>query len=147
MSCVVSAPARSRPRIADVLPVLLVVAGGCALRFVHLGTFSLWWDEIVHVWTAQGGTVADVWTHAKQGIPPGTGNAGAVPLDYLLLHLWLRAVPAGAPELLEILVCPKCKGDLEYRPDEQVLVCAACRLAYPVEDDIPIMLIDEARPA
>ena len=102
MSCVVSAPARSRPRIADVLLVLLVVAGGCALRFVHLGTFSLWWDEIVHVWTAQGGTVADVWTHAKQGIPPGTGNAGAVPLDYLLLHLWLRAVPAGAPELLEI---------------------------------------------
>ncbi|MEZ4456353.1 MAG: Trm112 family protein [Gemmatimonadales bacterium] len=51
-----------------------------------------------------------------------------------------------APELLEILVCPKCKGPLEYRPDEQVLVCAACRLAYPVEDDIPVMLIDEAKP-
>ncbi len=51
-----------------------------------------------------------------------------------------------APELLEILVCPKCKGDLEYRPDEQVLVCAVCRLAFPVEDDIPVMLIDEARP-
>ncbi len=52
-----------------------------------------------------------------------------------------------APELLEILVCPKCKGDLEYRtePDE-ALVCHACRLIYPVEDDIPIMLIDEAKP-
>ncbi len=52
-----------------------------------------------------------------------------------------------APELLEILVCPKCKGELEYRtePDEQ-LVCAACRLIYSVEDDIPIMLIDEATP-
>ena len=51
-----------------------------------------------------------------------------------------------APELLEILVCPKCKGDLDYRPAESVLVCAACRLAYAIEDDIPIMLIDEAKP-
>lgn len=50
-----------------------------------------------------------------------------------------------APELLEILVCPKCKGDLEYResPAEE-LACHLCRLAYRVEDDIPIMLIDEA---
>lgn len=50
-------------------------------------------------------------------------------------------------ELLEILVCPKCKGDLEYRrePEEQ-LICHACRLVYRVEDDIPIMLIDEATP-
>jgi uncharacterized protein len=47
-------------------------------------------------------------------------------------------------ELLDILVCPKCKGDLEYRPAEAVLVCPACRLRYPVRDDIPIMLIDEA---
>ena len=51
-----------------------------------------------------------------------------------------------APELLDILVCPKCKGDLEYRAADAVLVCAACRLAYPIEDDIPIMLIDEAKP-
>jgi len=51
-----------------------------------------------------------------------------------------------APELLEILVCPKCKGELEYRPDDQILVCVACHLAYPIEDDIPVMLIDEARP-
>jgi uncharacterized protein YbaR (Trm112 family) len=51
-----------------------------------------------------------------------------------------------APELRALLVCPKCKGALEYReaPPEQ-LVCHACRLAYAVEDDIPIMLIDEAR--
>jgi uncharacterized protein YbaR (Trm112 family) len=50
-------------------------------------------------------------------------------------------------ELLDILVCPKCKGDLEYReePTEE-LVCHACRLIYAVEDDIPIMLIDEAKP-
>ena len=52
-----------------------------------------------------------------------------------------------APELLEILVCPKCKGDLEYRTEpNEALICHACRLAYLVEDDIPIMLIDEARP-
>jgi len=50
------------------------------------------------------------------------------------------------PELLEILVCPKCKGDLEYRQGEAELVCHTCRLVYPIEDDIPIMLIDEAKP-
>ena len=50
-------------------------------------------------------------------------------------------------DLLEILVCPKCKGDLEHRtsPKEE-LVCHACRLVYAVDDDIPIMLIDEAKP-
>jgi len=51
-----------------------------------------------------------------------------------------------APELLEILVCPKCKGDLEYRADPEALICNACRLVYAVEDGIPIMLIDEAKP-
>ena len=53
-----------------------------------------------------------------------------------------------APELLQILVCPKCKGELEHRTAAAVesLVCHACRLVYPVEDGIPIMLIDEAKP-
>ena len=51
-----------------------------------------------------------------------------------------------SPKLLEILVCPKCKGDLEYREAEQVLICYKCRLRYAVRDDIPIMLIDEATP-
>lgn len=52
-----------------------------------------------------------------------------------------------APELLEILVCPKCKGDLEYRAgDPESLVCHACGLVYPVEDGIPVMLVDEAKP-
>jgi uncharacterized protein len=51
-----------------------------------------------------------------------------------------------APELLDILVCPKCKGSLEHRtaPSEE-LVCHACRLTYAVDGDIPIMLIDEAK--
>jgi uncharacterized protein YbaR (Trm112 family) len=50
------------------------------------------------------------------------------------------------PQLLAILVCPRCKGTLEYRESEPSLVCAACRVRYPVRDDIPIMLIDEATP-
>ena len=50
-----------------------------------------------------------------------------------------------APELLRILVCPKCKGALEHRlgPPE-VLICRNCRLVYEVQDGIPVMLIDEA---
>jgi len=50
------------------------------------------------------------------------------------------------PKLLEILACPKCKGDLIYKDtkDEHSLTCKACKLKYRVEDDIPIMLIDEA---
>jgi uncharacterized protein len=47
--------------------------------------------------------------------------------------------------LLEILVCPQCKGELEYRTEANELVCHACRLRYEVRDDIPIMLVDEAR--
>jgi uncharacterized protein len=48
--------------------------------------------------------------------------------------------------LLEILVCPKCKGELEYREEQNTLLCHACRLRYEIRDDIPIMLIDEAQP-
>ena len=47
--------------------------------------------------------------------------------------------------LLEILVCPVCKGPLDYRKAAAELVCKPCRLAYPVKDDIPVMLEDEAR--
>jgi uncharacterized protein YbaR (Trm112 family) len=49
-------------------------------------------------------------------------------------------------ELLSILVCPKCKGDLQYRREEPSLVCPACKLRYPVRDGIPIMLVAEATP-
>ncbi len=50
------------------------------------------------------------------------------------------------PELLKILVCPQCKGELEYRTETPELVCRACRLRYAIRDDIPIMLVDEATP-
>lgn len=49
------------------------------------------------------------------------------------------------PRLLEILVCPVCKSPLDYRKAAAELVCKACRLAYPIKDDIPVMLEDEAR--
>jgi len=48
-------------------------------------------------------------------------------------------------KLLDILACPVCKGPLQYSKPQQVLVCRADRLAYPIRDDIPVMLEDEAR--
>lgn len=48
-------------------------------------------------------------------------------------------------KLLEILVCPVCKGPLLYKKPEQELICRPCRLGYPVKDGIPVMLEDEAR--
>jgi uncharacterized protein YbaR (Trm112 family) len=50
------------------------------------------------------------------------------------------------PKLLEILVCPLTKGPLRYDRDAQELISEEARLAYPIRDGIPIMLIDEARP-
>ena len=47
--------------------------------------------------------------------------------------------------LLDILVCPICKANLEYRKSASELVCKPCKLAFPVRDDIPVMLQDEAR--
>lgn len=47
-------------------------------------------------------------------------------------------------ELLDILVCPQCKGELELVESGTGLVCHACRLRYPIRDDIPVMLVDEA---
>ena len=55
--------------------------------------------------------------------------------------------PAGSvdPKLLEILVCPLTKGPLEYDSDKQELVSRSAKLAYPIRDGIPIMLVSEAR--
>ena len=49
-------------------------------------------------------------------------------------------------ELLNILVCPRCKKKITLSSDRQWLVCDHCRLRYPIRDDIPVMLIDEAEP-
>ena len=48
-------------------------------------------------------------------------------------------------KLLEILVCPICKGPLVYKKDANELICKGDRLAYPIKDDIPVMLEEEAR--
>lgn len=50
-------------------------------------------------------------------------------------------------ELLHILACPKCKGSLELLGAEEGLKCAACAVIYPIRDEIPVMLIEEAVPA
>tara|TARA_R110002049_G_scaffold136067_1_gene295722 strand:- start:295 stop:474 length:180 start_codon:yes stop_codon:yes gene_type:complete len=47
--------------------------------------------------------------------------------------------------LLDILACPNCKGSLIFRKSENELICPTCRLAYPINDGIPVMLTDEAR--
>jgi len=48
-------------------------------------------------------------------------------------------------ELMNIIACPQCKGKVEYNEAKDGLVCAACQLEYPIRDDIPVMLIDEAK--
>lgn len=59
-------------------------------------------------------------------------------------HLWRKMHGMIAKDLLEILVCPACKGALEYRQNPENLKCTQCRRVYAVKDDIPIMLVDEA---
>jgi len=49
-------------------------------------------------------------------------------------------------ELKQILACPKCKGELEFHEPEREIHCKACRLVYAIEDDIPVMLVEQARP-
>jgi uncharacterized protein YbaR (Trm112 family) len=48
-------------------------------------------------------------------------------------------------DLLDILACPQCKGVVSYNAAAAEIVCGPCHLAYPVRDDIPVMLVDEAR--
>jgi len=48
-------------------------------------------------------------------------------------------------ELLDILACPKCKGPVELTEEKNGLICKSCRLLYEIRDDIPVMLIDEAK--
>ncbi len=49
-------------------------------------------------------------------------------------------------ELLEILACPKCRGDIRLNDKGDGLICEHCRLLYEIKDDIPIMLVEEAKP-
>jgi uncharacterized protein YbaR (Trm112 family) len=47
--------------------------------------------------------------------------------------------------LLDILVCPLCKAELQLKPDESGLKCTQCKRVYPIRDDIPVMIVEEAR--
>ena len=59
----------------------------------------------------------------------------------------LKGVDMGiSKELLDILACPKCKGEIYLNDAEDGLICDNCKLLYEIKDDIPIMLIDEAKP-
>jgi hypothetical protein len=89
-----------REHVTDALLLLAVTATAFALRAWHYGEPSLWWDELVEVTTA-GRDLPDVVREVRLGIPPGFGNTGAMPLDYVLLHFHLALVPMPAPEHLE----------------------------------------------
>lgn len=62
------------------------------------------------------------------------------------LDLWYhRPIMAVNPELLKILVCPLCKASLQLVHDDEGLKCAECNRVYPIRDDIPVMLVSEAK--
>lgn len=63
--------------------------------------------------------------------------------DLLSEEITSMAIPK---DLLDILACPKCKGDIQLNDKNDGLICKACKLVYPIKDDIPVMLIDEALP-
>ncbi len=84
----------------------------------------------------------------------GRGRPDFVAQDLLEAVYWIlvqegvkrRNVMAIKKELLDILACPKCKGDLVLTKKGDGLICKSCKLVYPIKDDIPVMLIDEALP-
>ncbi|MFH1018008.1 MAG: Trm112 family protein [Pseudomonadota bacterium] len=73
-----------------------------------------------------------VFLQSRRRLLPGRRKLGYIPVML-------------SKELLDILVCPKCKGDLTYERESSALDCPKCRLRYRVEGDIPVMLIDEAQ--
>jgi uncharacterized protein YbaR (Trm112 family) len=81
-------------------------------------------------------------------LPGAPSPAPNGPLCPILLK-WPQAISAKRKKLdtrlLEILACPICKGTLKFQRDAQVLVCRMDRLAYPIRDDVPVMLEEEAR--
>jgi len=71
--------------------------------------------------------------------PAGEGGAGSD------VNNFRRPEMAISKELLDILVCPICKTPVELKQDENALKCHQCKRVYPIRDDIPVMLVDEAR--
>lgn len=82
----------------------------------------------------------------------GDESQGALVLDHsprlrarvLCSNIRSKILPMISQELLDILVCPACKKPVAPKPDGKGLKCPECRRVYPIQDDIPIMLVDEA---
>ncbi len=91
-----SAPRMQAPGWQVVLALSAITLVGAWLRARHLGWASLWWDEVVHLQTARL-PLGELLRHVREGIPPGAGSAGAMPLDYVVLHAWLALAPDPAP--------------------------------------------------
>ena len=72
------------------------------------------------------------------------GDLGRKPSVCTEMRRWLQCLSMLAKELLKILVCPACKGPLEYRQNPETLKCSQCHRVYGVKDDIPNMLVDES---
>lgn len=86
---------------------------------------------------------------AWQGNPPDFVAQDLLEASYWILlqeGIQRRKEMAITKELLDILACPKCKGDIVLTKKEDGLICKSCKLVYPIKDDIPVMLIDEALP-
>ncbi len=66
--------------------------------------------------------------------------------DSIFSHLFQGEHSMIRQEILDILACPKCKGPVRLNADQDGIICETCKLIYPIRDDIPIMLVDEARP-
>jgi uncharacterized protein len=73
--------------------------------------------------------------------PPATGSRHSPLVTDLLKYVSM----AVSKDLLDILVCPLCKAPLELLQAESGLKCVQCKRVYPIRDDIPVMLVDEAR--
>jgi hypothetical protein len=87
-------------RVGEVAVVVAIVAIAVWLRVVHRGTPSLWWDELVEIRTAELPLVS-LLQRVRGGLIFGSGTAGAMPTDYVVLHAFLRATAAPAPTALE----------------------------------------------
>jgi len=73
------------------------------------------------------------------------GRGGQDSNQSLPRQLWYDFLMAVNPELLKILVCPLCKAQVNLTENGQGLKCTECRRVYPIRDDIPVMLISEAK--
>lgn len=106
--------------IRELVVLLAVLGAGWTLRWWHLGSASLWWDEFVHVAFASAPDPWSVFRYVQRGVPAGSGNAGAMPLDYVLLHLWLASVGRPPVEQMEAY----------YRFPSYVWSCATLALMW-----------------